>query len=47
MNKIVFINGVLASKEDKKLLSYNIIHNNIDFDVKRDKFGIQYVITFD
>lgn len=44
---IVFINGILATKEDKELLSYNILHNDLQFDVTQDQFGIQYVTTFD
>lgn len=42
---IVVINGVLASKEDKRLLSKHINEYDIDFDVVV-KSGIQYVTTF-
>lgn len=47
MERIVYINGILASAEDKELLSYNILHNDLEYDVTQDEFGIQYVTTFD
>lgn len=47
MDRVVVINGVLATQEDKNLLSYNILYNNLEFDVKVDEFGVQYVTTFD
>ena len=46
MNRIVYINGMYATKADKKLLNYNILHNNLKFDVTEEN-GIQYVTTFD
>lgn len=47
MSRIIFINGILASSEDKKLLSYNILHTDLQFSVTEDEFGTQYVTTFD
>lgn len=47
MEKVVFINGILATKEDKRLLSYNILHKDLQFDVIQDENGVQYVTTFD
>ena len=46
MEKIIYINGMYATKADKKLLNYNILHNNLIFDVTEVN-GIQYVTTFD
>ena len=43
---IVVINGVVATKADKKALSKAIIEDDIDFDVYVSKAGIQYVKTF-
>lgn len=43
---IVFINGILATKEDKQALSRDIIEKNIDFSVKVSDTGIQYVTTY-
>lgn len=43
---IVFINGILATKEDKQALHKDIVKNNIDFSVKVSDTGIQYVTTY-
>lgn len=44
---MVYINGILATEEDRELLNYNIIHNNLQFTATRDENGVQYVTTFD
>ena len=45
MGKII-INGILANEEDLKTLNYFILEKNIDFTVRKDCFGNQYIITF-
>ena len=47
MEKIVYINGILATSEDKRLFEYNILHKDLQFDVIQDENGVQYVTTFD
>lgn len=42
---MVFINGVLASAEDKEVLNFNILHKNLRFNVTKDKYGNQYIET--
>lgn len=45
--KQVYINGVLASREDIELLNYRILREDLEFTAEADRFGNQYVTTFD
>lgn len=44
---MVFINGILASREDIELLNYRILKEDLRFDASKDEFGNQYVETED
>lgn len=44
---MIFINGIIASREDIELLSYRILKQDLQFSASKDKFGNQYVKTED
>lgn len=44
---MVFINGVIASREDLDLLNYRILKEDLQFSATKDEFGNQYVETED
>lgn len=46
-DKQIFINGVLATREDLDLLNYRILREDLEFTAEADEFGNQYVTTFD
>lgn len=46
MEKKVYINGVLATSEDKRVLTYNILQYGVKIDVIEEN-GVQYVTTSD
>lgn len=44
---MVYINGILASREDIELLNYRILREDLQFSASKDEFGNQYVETED
>ena len=44
---MIFINGSLASKEDREALMSNILYKNLQFTATKDSFGNQYIETFE
>ena len=47
MDKKVYINGVLSTKEDRVRLTRNILEYGVKIQVTEDKYGNQYVETDD
>ena len=45
MDKVIYINGILASLEDRARFKHDVLTRDIDYKVYRNKQGIQFIWT--